>query len=115
MVDGPHQAADHAHAGEADDLVQFGNEKTAPADFFAKGTRSFSDKANRCSEKDEQREDDSRREIRPAELRGGALDKISGKKAAERREPRDKINRQRVGERDQIREPRVTRAAPSPR
>src|SRR5258708_2087353 len=35
MVGGPHQAANHTNAGEANDLVQLRDEEAAPADFFA--------------------------------------------------------------------------------
>src|SRR2546423_2173359 len=115
MISRPHQAADEADAGEADHLVQFGNEKATPANLFAERARSLGDKTDRRSEDQKKNERYRRWEIRPPELRRSAREKIVIGKAAERSEPDDQINRKRVSQRNEIGQPGITKTAPFPR
>ena len=54
MIGGPHQSANEANTGEADDLGQFRDKETAPAYLFAQRTRGFAYHAKRRSQEDEE-------------------------------------------------------------
>src|SRR5947207_3167158 len=55
MIGGPHQSANEANTGEANDLGQLRDKKAAPAYFFAERARGLAYHAERRSQEDEER------------------------------------------------------------
>src|SRR5205823_5152678 len=113
MIKRPHQSADQSNSGKADYFRQLRNQKSAPTDFFAERAGKFADHSERGRDEYKKNERERRRKILPTEI-CGHFRQDRHVETAETGGPRNQINRQRVPDRNEIPEPRISRVAPAP-
>jgi len=103
MISRPHQSADQSDSGKADDLRQLRHKKSPPSDFLAECAGDFADHPEGRRNEHENKKRERWRKILPTEVRTNFRQDRSIE-SAEPGEPDDKIDRQRVTDRNEIRQ-----------